>query len=106
MAAYINLGVPAENLVTSSVMSIPASIAISKMRIPELDEPVTRGHVVVDRGQAEKNPPVRAIIDFSSQVSLISGKGECSTCFQQGCCVWSCCSRSNSVSLWDNLAST
>ena len=43
LAAYIALGVPAQNLVTSSVMSIPASIAISKMRIPELEEPVTRG---------------------------------------------------------------
>ncbi|KAF5370706.1 hypothetical protein D9758_002076 [Tetrapyrgos nigripes] len=65
MAAYINLGVPAENLVTSSVMSIPASIAISKMRIPELDEPVTRGHVVVDRGSEEKNPPANALHAFS-----------------------------------------
>ncbi|THV06804.1 hypothetical protein K435DRAFT_825863 [Dendrothele bispora CBS 962.96] len=65
MAAYINLGVPAENLVTSSVMSIPASIAISKMRVPEMDEPVTRGHVVVDRGQAEKNPPANVLHAFS-----------------------------------------
>lgn len=41
-------------------MSIPASIAISKMRLPELDEPVTRGRVVVDRGSSqEKYPPVR-----------------------------------------------
>ena len=60
MAAYINLGVPAQNIVTSSVMSIPASIAISKMRIPETDEPVTRGRVVVDRGaNNEKYPPVK-----------------------------------------------
>lgn len=62
MAAYINLGVPAENIVTSSVMSIPASIAISKLRIPETDEPVTRGHVIVDRGAAEKYPPVRLLL--------------------------------------------
>ncbi len=33
-------------------MSIPASIAISKIRVPELEEPVTRGRVVVDRGVA------------------------------------------------------
>ncbi|KAJ8583797.1 hypothetical protein M405DRAFT_493991, partial [Rhizopogon salebrosus TDB-379] len=32
LTAYIGLGVPPQNLVTSSVMSIPASIAISKMR--------------------------------------------------------------------------
>ena len=64
MTAYISLGVPPQNLVTSSVMSIPASIAISKMRLPELDEPVTRGRVVVDRGE-EKNPPANALHAFS-----------------------------------------
>ncbi|KAJ3788618.1 Na+ dependent nucleoside transporter C-terminus-domain-containing protein [Lentinula aff. detonsa] len=65
MAAYINLGVPADSIVTSSVMSIPASIAISKMRIPETDEPVTRGRVVVDRGAPEKYPPANALHAFS-----------------------------------------
>lgn len=59
LTAYIRLGVPPVNLVTASVMSIPASIAISKMRLPETEEPVTRGRVIVDRGAVEKNPPVR-----------------------------------------------
>ena len=65
LAAYINLGVPAQNLVTSSVMSIPASIAISKMRIPETDEPVTRGHIVVDRGEGNAGGPANALHAFS-----------------------------------------
>ena len=65
MSAYINLGVPAQNLVTSSVMSIPASIAISKMRVPEREEPVTRGRVVVDRGERDKNRPANALHAFS-----------------------------------------
>ncbi|KAI0070269.1 H+/nucleoside cotransporter [Panus rudis PR-1116 ss-1] len=64
LSAYINLGVPPQNLVTASVMSIPASIAISKMRIPEMDEPVTRGRVIVDRGN-EKNRPTNALHAFS-----------------------------------------
>lgn len=63
--AYIGLGVPAQNLITASVMSIPASIAISKMRIPETDEPVTRGRVTVDRGDSDKNPPTNALHAFS-----------------------------------------
>ncbi|PCH43887.1 hypothetical protein WOLCODRAFT_26274 [Wolfiporia cocos MD-104 SS10] len=64
--AYINLGVPAQNLITASVMSIPASIAISKMRMPEVDEPVTRGRITVDRGEeAEKNKPTNALHAFS-----------------------------------------
>ncbi|KAF5346934.1 hypothetical protein D9758_010159 [Tetrapyrgos nigripes] len=50
---YTSLGVPAQNLITSSVMSIPASIAISKMRCPETEEPVTRGSLVIDRGQED-----------------------------------------------------
>lgn len=58
MTAYISLGVPPANLVTSSVMSIPASIAISKMRLPELEEPVTRGRVTVDRGNEKAKQPV------------------------------------------------
>jgi CNT family concentrative nucleoside transporter len=45
-------------------MSIPASIAISKMRLPETEEPVTRGQVIVDRGE-EKNGPANALHAFS-----------------------------------------
>ncbi|KAF8972918.1 Na+ dependent nucleoside transporter C-terminus-domain-containing protein [Flammula alnicola] len=63
LAAYINLGVPATNLVTSSVMSIPASMAISKIRMPELEEPVTRGRVTVDRGL--EDAPANALHAFS-----------------------------------------
>ncbi|KAI0733105.1 H+/nucleoside cotransporter [Fomitopsis betulina] len=64
LTAYINLGVPPQNLITASVMSIPASIAISKLRIPEVEEPVTRGRVVVDQG-VEENPPANALHAFS-----------------------------------------
>lgn len=46
-------------------MSIPASIAISKMRMPEIDEPVTRGHVVVDRGEEKGGGPANALHAFS-----------------------------------------
>jgi concentrative nucleoside transporter, CNT family len=46
-------------------MSIPASIAISKVRLPELEEPVTRGRVVVDRGEDDKDAPVNALHAFA-----------------------------------------
>jgi len=66
MVAYMSLGVPPQNLVTSSVMSIPASIAISKMRIPEIEEPVTRGRVTIDRGKEDdKKKPENALHAFS-----------------------------------------
>jgi len=66
LSAYIGMGVPPENLVTASVMSIPASIAISKLRFPETEEPVTRGRVVVDRGAEDaRDQPANAIHAFS-----------------------------------------
>lgn len=66
LGAYIGLGVPPEHLVTASVMSIPASIAISKLRYPELDEPVTRGQVIVDRGVEDaEGRPANALHAFS-----------------------------------------
>jgi len=64
LSAYIALGVPAQNLVTASVMSIPASISISKLRCPEVEDPVTRGHVTIDRGY-EMNKPANALHAFS-----------------------------------------
>ncbi|KAG6920104.1 hypothetical protein DXG01_010172 [Tephrocybe rancida] len=65
LVAYINLGVPPQNLITSSVMSIPASISISKMRLPETEEPVTRGQVTVDRGEKAGAKPANALHAFS-----------------------------------------
>ncbi len=65
------MGVPAQNLITASVMSIPASIAISKLRVPELEEPVTRGRVVVDRGEEDtKHAPVNALHAFAQGAVL------------------------------------
>jgi CNT family concentrative nucleoside transporter len=67
LGAYISLGVPAVNLITASIMSIPASIAISKLRMPETEEPVTRGRIVVDRGDLDsKDRPANALHAFSN----------------------------------------
>jgi CNT family concentrative nucleoside transporter len=57
----MSLGVPAQTLITASMMSIPASMAISKIRMPEVEEPVTRGRVVVDLGDDPKDAPVSAL---------------------------------------------
>ena len=87
MSAYINLGVPAQNLVTSSVMSIPASIAISKMRLPEKDEPVTRGRITVDRGDDGKSRPVSTVDCYRQHAYKPALQGECSSCVQSGCLI-------------------
>lgn len=51
--AYVLLGVSSKDLITSSVMSIPGSIAASKIVYPETEEPDTAGRVVVDRQESE-----------------------------------------------------
>ena len=47
LIAYIGLGLNAQALVSSCVMSIPASLAISKLRYPEEEETLTAGRVVI-----------------------------------------------------------
>ena len=47
LIAYITMGVNPQALVSSCVMSIPASLACSKLRWPEHEESLTAGRVVV-----------------------------------------------------------
>ncbi|KAJ1965689.1 hypothetical protein GGI12_000588 [Dipsacomyces acuminosporus] len=53
--AYVALGVDAKNLITACIMSIPCSLALSKIRYPERDQPLTRGRVEISRRQKEAN---------------------------------------------------
>ncbi|KAJ1730927.1 hypothetical protein LPJ61_002778 [Coemansia biformis] len=47
LQGYIALGVDSKSIITSCAMSIPCSLALSKIRWPETDEPLTRGTVVL-----------------------------------------------------------
>lgn len=47
LIGYIGLGLNAQVLVSSCIMSIPASLAISKLRYPETEETLTAGRVVI-----------------------------------------------------------
>ncbi|CAP97523.1 hypothetical protein E8E15_008992 [Penicillium rubens] len=47
LIAYISIGVSAQALVSACVMSIPASLAVSKIRWPEEEETLTAGRVVI-----------------------------------------------------------
>ncbi|CAK7205906.1 hypothetical protein SEUCBS139899_008686 [Sporothrix eucalyptigena] len=53
MSAYMTMGISPVAIISSCVMSIPASIALSKMRYPETDEPVTRGRAPLRGAQGE-----------------------------------------------------
>ena len=43
MSAYMSMGISPVVIISSCVMSITASIALSKLRYPETEEPLTRG---------------------------------------------------------------
>jgi len=47
LVAYIGMGLNAQALISSCVMSIPASLAFSKLRYPEEEETLTAGRVVI-----------------------------------------------------------
>jgi len=65
MAAYIDFGVPAVHLIAASVMAAPGALVISKLMMPEVGEPETRGTV---RAQVER-PWVNAIDAAASGAS-------------------------------------
>ncbi|KAJ2372883.1 hypothetical protein IW150_003895 [Coemansia sp. RSA 2607] len=46
LQGYIALGVNAQNIITACIMSIPCSVALSKIRYPETEESLTRGKMV------------------------------------------------------------
>jgi CNT family concentrative nucleoside transporter len=60
MAAYVGMLSPyfpdiAGHLLTASVMNAPAGLLISKMLVPEVGQPVTRGTVKVEIEKTERN---------------------------------------------------
>ncbi|RJE21279.1 nucleoside cotransporter [Aspergillus sclerotialis] len=64
LAAYISLGVNPQALVTSCVMSIPASLAVSKMRYPETEETLSSGNVAMPDDGGDK--PANALHAFAN----------------------------------------
>ncbi|TVY37900.1 Solute carrier family 28 member [Lachnellula subtilissima] len=64
LAAYIGMGMSALALISSCVMSIPASLAISKLRYPETEEPLTAGKIVIPEDQDEK--PTNSLHAFAN----------------------------------------
>jgi len=64
LVAYIGMGLNAQALVSSCIMSIPASLAISKLRYPETEETMTSGKVEVP--EDEEHATVNWIHAFSN----------------------------------------
>lgn len=54
LVAYIGMGINPQALISSCVMSIPASLVISKLRYPEEEETLTAGRVVIPDDEEHK----------------------------------------------------
>ncbi|CAH2354693.1 hypothetical protein CLIB1423_18S01574 [[Candida] railenensis] len=71
LVGYIGLGLNPQVMVSSCVMSIPASLAISKMRYPETEIPVTSARVDVCENFDEKEgKPKNVLQAFSNGATL------------------------------------
>ncbi|KAM0719336.1 hypothetical protein Q7P37_005241 [Cladosporium fusiforme] len=58
LVAYIGLGLNAQVLVSSCIMSIPASLALSHLRYPEEEETLTSGKIVVPKDDVSESANV------------------------------------------------
>jgi CNT family concentrative nucleoside transporter len=48
LAAYVGMGIPAEHLITASVLSAPAGLLIAKVMQPEVEQPRDLEHVALE----------------------------------------------------------
>lgn len=55
LAAYVNMGIPAQHLIISSVMSAPATMVLSKLLLPETEVPVTVGGAELPKVESGEN---------------------------------------------------
>ncbi|GFO44649.1 sodium/nucleoside cotransporter [Plakobranchus ocellatus] len=70
LGAYIGFGVPADHLLSASVMSAPAALAISKLSYPEIDEPITTSE---DYKKMEKTKEGN-VIEAACNGAIVSAK--------------------------------
>src|SRR5262245_59044222 len=55
MAAYFAFGIEPRHILTAVIMTAPGAILLSKMLVPETEEPETLGHVRVDHERTDAN---------------------------------------------------
>lgn len=71
LVGYIGLGLNPQALVSSCVMSIPASLAVSKLRYPETEVPVSCGTVSIPKhAEDDADSPKNVLQAFSNGATL------------------------------------
>ncbi|XP_051876600.1 solute carrier family 28 member 3-like [Pristis pectinata] len=73
LGAYVSFGIPASHLLTASVMSAPASLAVAKLFWPETEEIklTTKSNIKMDRVEA-KNIIEAACTGAGASISLVA----------------------------------
>ncbi|XP_062608399.1 solute carrier family 28 member 3-like [Saccostrea cucullata] len=66
LGAYISFGVPANHLISASVMSAPAALAISKLAYPETEKPKIKGNDFDKMGKSKDRNVIEAISSGAS----------------------------------------
>ncbi|KAI5290291.1 hypothetical protein KEM54_001952 [Ascosphaera aggregata] len=66
LVSYISMGVNPQAMVSSCVMSIPASLAMSKLRYPETEDTLTAGRIVIPKD--DDNKAVNVLHAFTNGV--------------------------------------
>ncbi len=75
-AAFISIGISATHLLAASAMSVPAAIALSKVLVPETEQPLTQGENIQIIEGADHGKPLAAILSGISegiQICLFMG---------------------------------
>lgn len=103
LVGYIGLGLSAQALVSSCVMSIPASIAVSKMRYPETEVPLSQGTVKfaedMEGAETDKNKkPQNVLQAFSEGANL--GLFTAATMLVQCLCIIALIALINGILTW------
>ncbi|ODV87266.1 hypothetical protein CANARDRAFT_195265 [[Candida] arabinofermentans NRRL YB-2248] len=71
LASYISLGLNPQSLVSSCMMSIPCSLALSKMRVPETERSLSHGRVMTTEDLSKNSKKASNVIEaFSNGAAL------------------------------------
>ncbi|OBA22676.1 hypothetical protein METBIDRAFT_75886 [Metschnikowia bicuspidata var. bicuspidata NRRL YB-4993] len=98
LVGYIGLGLSAQVLVSSCVMSIPASIAVSKLRCPETEISTTKGDVRFTENIDESKAARNVLQAFSEGANL--GLITASTMMIQTMCIIALVALVNGILTW------
>ncbi|RCK67470.1 Sodium/nucleoside cotransporter 2 [Candida viswanathii] len=106
LVGYIGLGLNPQALVSSCVMSIPASLAVSKLRYPELENPISSGKIMIPKlenvdseGEKDDNKEAHNVLQaFSNGATL--GLKIAGTMMIQCMCIIAIVALANGILTW------